>query len=226
MAENGSAFATLAATASLSAVFASLSFSIAYAHAALKIAWPVALVGALSAWLIAAQLLSHLSLNVWGAGFVAFAALLVAPRLFPKQTIEQPRREMSRVEVCLRMLCGAGLTLFVSMVASHVGAQWSGLLSVFPVLGIVLAVFSHKNQGARFSSALLSAMSLGLYSFAAFCLTLAISLPKMPAPSAFLVATLASLIVHFVSRQRLASRSTQPRSMPNFCEHSKLTELP
>lgn len=226
MAENGSAFATLAATASLSAVFASLSFSIAYAHAALKFTWPVALIGALSAWLMAVLLLSHFSLNVWGAGFVAFAALLVAPRLFPKHTIEQPRRDMSHVEVCLRMLCGAGLTLSVSMVASDVGAQWSGLLAVFPVLGIVLAVFSHKNQGAMFSSALLGAMSLGLYSFAAFCFTLAISLPTMPTTGAFLVATLASLIVQFVSRHLLPGLSTRPRIMSNFRGRLKKTELP
>jgi len=207
--ENGPTFAALAASASLSAVLASLSFSIAYAHAAPRVTWPIALLVSLSAWFMAAQLLSHASCDLWVTGCIAFGALLVAPFLFPKQTTERPSRSMGRMEMSLRMLCGACLTLAVSMAASHVGAQWSGLLSVFPVLGIVLAVFSHRNQGAQFSSSLLRSMAVGLYSFATFCLTLAIGLQRMPTPSAFLVATLASLIVQFVSRQRLTGRSTR-----------------
>jgi uncharacterized membrane protein (GlpM family) len=212
--ENGPTFAALAASASLSAVLASLSFSIAYAHAAPRVSWPIALLGSLSAWLMAAKLLSHVSCNVWVSGCIAFGALLVAPFLFPKQTVEQPSRAMGKMEMSLRMLCGACLTLSVSMVSGHVGAQWSGLLSVFPVLGIVLAVFSHRNQGAHFSSSLLRSMSVGLYSFATFCLTLAIGLQRMPTPSVFLAATLACLVVQFLSRQRLTIWSSRRPQAP------------
>ncbi|MEK1843646.1 MAG: hypothetical protein AAAB17_19390, partial [Pseudomonas sp.] len=62
--------------------------------------------------------------------------------------------------------------------ASTVGERWSGLLAVFPVLGSVMAVFSQQTRGPAFTAALLRATATGMYSFAAFCLVLALALPQ------------------------------------------------
>lgn len=211
--EQGSSFAAVAASASLSAVFASVSFSVVYSHVALKHQWPVAIIAALIAWLLVALVLSAASGNILVHGGIALGTLLVAPFAFPQVASELPGRTISRAEICLRMLSGACLTFSVSLAASDVGAKWSGLLSVFPVLGIVLAVFSHRNQGAYFTTALLRAMARGLYSFATFCLTLAIALQNLPKFSAFCIAVLSCLIVQFVSKQFLIDRSARAKML-------------
>jgi hypothetical protein len=76
------------------------------------------------------------------------------------------------------MIAGAALTLVVTMLASTVGERWSGLLAVFPVLGSVMAVFSQQTRGPAFTAALLRATATGMYSFSAFCLVSALTLPS------------------------------------------------
>lgn len=113
-------------------------------------------------------------------------------------------RAFTNLEICCRMLAGACLTVAVTLVAGTVGYQWSGLLAVFPVLGIVLAVFSHRTQGPAFAAALLRGMATGLYSFIAFCFVLSGALPRVGVLFAFAIAVLASVIVQFASKRYLS----------------------
>ncbi len=199
--EHGAGFAAGAATLSLAAVFASVSFSLAYAHACLRSPWPLALVAGLAAWGGAACALAWRPLPA----SVALATLLVAPRLFPPLQVQAATRPTGAVELVLRMLAGAALTVGVTVAAATLGPAWSGLLAVFPVLGIVLAVFSHRKQGAGFAAALLRAMATGLYAFAAFCFVLATGLPAWGTGWAFTAATLAALATQVATRRRFAA---------------------
>lgn len=102
-----------------------------------------------------------------------------------------------------RMIAGAALTLLVTLLASTVGERWSGLLAVFPVLGSVMAVFSQQTRGPAFTAALLRATATGMYSFSAFCLVLALTLPNMGF-AGFGIAVAVSVAMLGVTRQLLA----------------------
>jgi hypothetical protein len=106
------------------------------------------------------------------------------------------------------MAAGAALTLTVSAVASPLGSTTSGLLAVFPVLTIVLAVFSHRANGASFASTLLRAMVTGLYSLVAFCAVLSLALQQTSIPVAFTAAIAVSIAVQVGTRRRLTPRSS------------------
>ena len=174
--ERGAQFAAQAAAASLAAVVASLSFGAAYAWGAVRGRWPAALLGGLAAWGAAAALLARLPASVWASLAAALVALIAAPWIFPPQPAQVPARRLPRTELLLRMVAGVALTFLVTLAAARIGPTWSGLLTVFPVLGIVLAVFSHLSSGPAFVVALFRAMAAGLYGFAAFCLCLALTL--------------------------------------------------
>lgn len=191
--ENGSAFAASAATASTAAVFASVSFSLAYAHVSRRAAWPKALAAALLAWASAAAVLALLPREPLLSLAIAVCTLLVAPAAFPSPEPDVRARSLSQSELVLRMAAGAALTVAVSGLAAAVGSTWSGLLAVFPVLGIVLAVFSHRTGGAAHASALLRSMATGLYSFTAFCSALSFALQVATIPAAFALAFSASI---------------------------------
>ncbi|MBC7955777.1 MAG: hypothetical protein H7Y33_07905 [Cytophagales bacterium] len=206
--EHGAAFASSAAALSLSAVLASVAFSVAYSHAAHRLPWMASLVLGLCAWAAAVFVLSALTVSAAWALVISVITLLAAPRLFPAARVQTGGRTVSTVELVCRMLAGASLTLFVTWVASSVGPAWSGLLAVFPILGIVLAVFSHRSQGSAFAAALLRAMATGLYSFVAFCFVLSVALPPLGVAAAFMLATLATLTVQAGSLRRMARLRT------------------
>lgn len=201
--EQGQAFATHAALAALSAVLAMIAFSVAYTHAAQRLAWPAALAIATLVWAVLASAIAQVPASLGFSMLCAASALLLAPRLFPRvgdlAAAPAPRSD----KLPYRMLAGASLTLAVTLLASTVGERWSGMLAVFPVLGSVLAVFSHQSHGVAFTTVLLRSLTTGLYSFAAFCLVLALALPTL-GMLAFGLAVAVSMLVLGLSKRLLA----------------------
>ncbi|RYF31931.1 MAG: hypothetical protein EOO23_00880 [Comamonadaceae bacterium] len=206
--EQGVLFAANAATAALSAVLASVAFSVAYSRAAQRWPWPQSLLLALIAWSGSALCLSALPACITLSLVVAMFTLIAAPRLFPCTQFSVQARAVTIPELGCRVLAGAALTLAVTFVAGTVGSEWSGLLAVFPVLGIVLAVFSHRTQGPTFAASLLRGMATGLYSFVAFCFILSVGLPHFSIPIAFTGAVLVSLFVQVASKKYLVPASS------------------
>lgn len=199
--ENGNAFAATAATATVTAVLALLGYSVVYAHVAQRAAWPLALAAGVAIWLGIAALLAASSLGLVPSLLLALAGLAIAPRLFPKAVPEQGRG-IGPWELLIRMIAGALLTLAVAAAAAHIGGTWSGLLALFPVLGSVLAVFSHRASGAGFAAALLQGMARGLFSLVAFCAVAAWLLPSQPMPRAFGAAVAVCVVVQLATLRR------------------------
>ena len=202
--EHGAPFTAHAATAALSAVFASVAFSLTYAHAAQRWSWQTAVALGLLAWAMAATSLTTRPLSQAMALVIALLTLLAAPVCFPRKAGKAQSQQLGIAELGLRMLAGAVLTLAVTLSAGHVSPAWSGLLAVFPVLGIVLAVFSHHSQGPAFAAALLKAMVTGLYSFVAFCFTLSMALPLLGTVWSFTIACSGAAAVQLLSKRILA----------------------
>ena len=210
--EQGQVFAAQAATAALSAMFAMIAFCVTYAQVAQRAGWPWALATSMLVWATAAIVLSLIPPSLTFSVIAATTALLAAPYLFPSvQPIVSGVKPKSD-KLLLRMVAGALLTLAVTLLASTVGERWSGLLAVFPVLGSVMAVFSQQTRGPAFTAALLRATATGMYSFAAFCLVLALTLPRLGL-SAFALGVAVSVGMLGVTRRLLAKPALTTRSM-------------
>jgi hypothetical protein len=212
--ERGAQFGADAAAASVSAVFASLSFNTAYAWTSLRVRWLGALGAATAAWWAAAFALAALPRSVWVASAVAFCALIAAPRLLPQAPELPALRPLPRGDLVARMAAGVALTLLVTSAAPQIGPTWSGLLGVFPVLGLVLSVFSHAGSGAAFTVVLLHALARGMWSFASFCLCLALTLPTHGVAVAFVVSAALCLAVQWFAQPRRFARRTSVRWAP------------
>jgi uncharacterized membrane protein (GlpM family) len=210
--EQGQAFAAQAATAALSAMFAMIAFCVTYAQVAQRAAWPWALAVSMLVWALAAIVLSLIPPSLTLSIIAAATALLAAPYLFPsvQPMVSGPKPKSDKL--LLRMAAGALLTLAVTLLASTVGERWSGLLAVFPVLGSVMAVFSQQTRGPAFTAALLRATATGMYSFAAFCLVLALTLPRIGL-TAFVLGVAVSVAMLGVTRRLLAKPAPATRSI-------------
>lgn len=207
--EQGPAFAAQSAVAALSAMFAMIAFCVTYAQVAQRANWPLALLVSLSVWAVLALILSLIPASLPLSIAAAATALLAAPYLFPKvqPVVSGPAPKSDKL--VWRMIAGAALTLVVTMLASTVGERWSGLLAVFPVLGSVMAVFSQQTRGPAFTAALLRATATGMYSFSAFCLVLALTVPSLGF-GGFVVAVAVSVAMLGVTRQLLAKPAPAP----------------
>lgn len=210
--EQGQVFAAQAATAALSAMFAMIAFCVTYAQVAQRAPWPWALAVSLLVWALVAIVLSVIPPSLTFSVIAAATALLAAPYLFPsvQPMVSGPKPKSDKL--LLRMAAGALLTLAVTLLASTVGERWSGLLAVFPVLGSVMAVFSQQTRGPAFTAALLRATATGMYSFAAFCLVLALTLPRIGL-TAFALGVAVSVGMLGVTRRLLAKPAPAIRSI-------------
>jgi uncharacterized membrane protein (GlpM family) len=201
--ERGAPFAAQACIAALSAVMANAAFIAAYSRVCLHARWPAAAAAGLLAWAATALALTRLPASLPLALAVALASLAIAPRLLPPPRTAAASPRTGRVELGLRMAAGALLTVVVTVSAARIGTAWSGVLTAFPVLTLVMAVFSQRGQGADFVVAMQRATIGGLYSFIAFFATLALMLTHDGRiPVSFAAALAATMGVQWSTRHR------------------------
>jgi hypothetical protein len=202
--EQGAVFGVGAAVAALSAIFASEAFNLAYAWTCRWYHFCIAALMGLAAWYVAAIGLTSLP----GTPAVALGAALLgvvsAQTFLPRTHAASKAISITRTDLMMRMVAGAVLTLAVTMLSASLGAQWSGVLTVFPLLGLILSVSSQRAYGPDFVVRLLRGMVLGRFSFAAFCLCLIWMLPRQNAEIAFLVSSVVAVAVQWASRQVVA----------------------
>jgi uncharacterized membrane protein (GlpM family) len=194
--EQGPEFAAQAAQGSLLAVIACVAFGLAYSHSSRKVQWPLAVVLGFLSWLAAAAALAWFPSSLPWAATLTLVVVTAGPLLLPPSANLQSRPvPMARSELAIRMVAGAMLVLIVTVAASEVGTRWTGLMAMFPILGTILGAFSHRQSGAQFVARLFHGMFRGFYSFAAFCVSVALLLGSLPTLGAFVTAVTLALLV-------------------------------
>lgn len=202
--ERGPMFAAQASAASIAAIAASEAFNFAYAWTCRVSGWPVALLAGLVAWALAAVLLVHLPLGLAWSLVVACVAVAVSQLGLPRVDGAVPAGRLGLIDLSMRMLAGALLTLAVTTLSASMGATWSGVLSVFPLLGIVLAVSAQRAHGANFVALLVRGMVIGRASFAAFFCVVAWTVPRFDVLLAFACGAVVSVIVQGATKRLIA----------------------
>lgn len=203
--EQGKHFASLAAGGTLSAVLAIIVFCVAYAWTAKRWGWIGSLLVALTCYAVAVLVLNAASISLYVTFIADIAAILAAPRLFPKIAARRVAPSPSAVDLPLRMAVGAVLVFLVTEFSASLGPRLSGVFAMFPIMTTILAVFSHHSAGKEFAIDLFRGMMLGLYSFSIFFFALTLLLENYSIPLAFAVATTAALAAQLASRRFVGS---------------------
>ena len=196
--ERGVAFGAQAAGAALGAACGTVCFCLAYAWTATRHGWPLAALAGIAAWAATIVLFSFFEGSVAVGLPACLVALVVAPPLFPRRSVPAGAA-LPRHEIVFRMAAGAAVVLVVTGIAAAIGPVWSGLLSAFPTLGTVLAVFSQRASGAAYAGALLRAMCFGMASLVAFFTALALLLPRFGIAAGFIASLAICLAVQWIA---------------------------
>ena len=196
--EQGPTFAARSARATLASEASLGLFCALYARICPRASWRLSVAIGWTGFLAGTLVLDRVDPSLAVAIFLAIATPLVILALMPTPVLPNRGAATSRSEIAVRMGAGVALVLVLTGMAHALGPRLSGLLTVFPVAATVLAVFSHRNQGAAFAVQLLRGLAAGLYCLTAFFATLALALERFGTSRAFVAALAASLAVQLV----------------------------
>jgi hypothetical protein len=192
--DQGSRFATTAALAVLLGTISQAAFAVAYARAEVLLGWPAAAAAGCTVFALSTVGFQRVSLPALPAFALVTASLILATLLMPSSRPTDNRGPASRWDLPLRIVVATALVLVLTGFAPAIGAHLTGLLSPFPVYAGVLAIFAHR-QSSHAANNVLRGLLLGLFSFGAFFLVLALALNRFGIALAFLIATGTALTI-------------------------------
>jgi hypothetical protein len=177
--EQGVEFARSTAAATIGGLAALSSFCFAYSWICRRCGWMLAYGLCCVIFLLIAFftrfLEISLDLNLHQITWLTLAVVLIQLMLFPvlsKQSLSAPA---DTAEIIFRMAFAFLLVLGITKFAEILGPVYSGILTVFPIAGSAIAVFSHRNHSAAHAAQSLKSMMFGLLSMLAFFYVLAFS---------------------------------------------------
>ena len=205
--DQGPAFAEQAAAGSLAGTAAQACFGFCYFWAAERAAWPLALGAGALAFAAAGATLQGLGLPHLALFPIAIAALTLALRAMPAQSVRRVVAALPIWDIPARMTVATALVVSVTAGAAALGPRLSGLLATYPIFATVLAVFAHRLQGSAAARQVLRGLLMGLYGFASFFVVLSLLLPRTSLALAFMGASLAAMLVQGVSFKLMRRRA-------------------
>jgi hypothetical protein len=170
----GPHFAAQASVGILAGTLSQAAFALAYAWCARKWSWGVCLVAATGAFAAVTVVLVYVKASALVTFVAAVVVLGVSLALMPRRS-SIPARAVTLPgwDIPARMAVGTVLVVGLTAAAPLLGPRLAGLISPYPLYATVLAVFSHRLQGAPSAVSVLRGLLLGLFAFAGFFLTVA-----------------------------------------------------
>ena len=208
---HGTAFGATAAAGTLAGGLSQSAFILTFALLAHRWKWLPTLTASTLAFAAFTAVLQQLTLPIIPLYVLVFLVFLLVLMVLPRQTHPEAATEglPSKWDIPLRMVIATVFVVLITSLAPGFGPRLTGLVSPFPLITSILAVFALEQHGADAAVSVLRGVTMGLFSFASFFFVLGILL----VPAGILVAFIAAILVELVSqaitlwliqRQRLA----------------------
>jgi hypothetical protein len=193
--EYGLAFATKAAVGNLAGQVSMCVFCLTYSLLAQKSSWKVSAPLAVSAFLLTTFVLNQVSWQLLPAFIILALAIALVASIVPQRRVAVAVTAPPKWDLPARIAIATTFVIVLTTVANVLGPQLSGLISTFPIFGVVFAVFTHSQQGSQAAANLLRGIVLGSVAYACFFLTIALCLIPIGMALTYVLALLAALVV-------------------------------
>lgn len=194
----GAAFAAASAIVTLAAIAGQAAYFLAFAHAARRAPWPVALAAGWSAFALVACAVAVLPLNAGTALALAVAGLAAAWRWLPHPAGDATLPAIPAAELRLRLVAAVALAAVILWSAQAFGPVVSGVLLSVPVTGSIMPAFTLALYGPDAVARLARGFIVGLSGFTAFFFAVgafAVSAGVTPAFVGGAAAALAAVVI-------------------------------
>jgi len=196
--QQGTGYAHEAAAASVLGMISLVAFCVLYATAAPRCAPGVALLAGAGAFAAGTLLLLHIFLPLVPSASLAMGVISGGAWLLrqkPRAPSGAEARRGSSDLLTWRVLITAVMVLTLTSAARGLSAHLAGLLTPFPIITAVMAVFTQSQDGSAAVIVLLGGLVRALVSYLAFFIVAAALLGHLPLVPTFGLATLATLVV-------------------------------
>ncbi|WP_018623091.1 hypothetical protein [Spirosoma luteum] len=199
--EQGKTFGIHSIQGSMTGILALISFCFSYASLSRKLTWLPTLLLSYGLYTITAVIFNYLQLSLWLSYGVVLGCVLLALRLFPVpgNTAITPRR--LPFDILIRMLVATLFVLVITGLATVLGPNWSGILTPFPILTSILAIFTHTLQGSDATILTLRGLLIGLFGFTTFLFLQAFLLPEFSVAISFGIAFLVNAGINLIANR-------------------------
>jgi hypothetical protein len=155
----------------------------------------------------------HLTL-AWSLVFVSAAlGLLVVLTGDPGEA--RPAPEPPKWDMPLRMAMTGVLVVAVSLGAGYLGPGVAGLLAPIPILGAIMAVFTHRRCGAEAARGLLHGAVVGSWGGVAFFTAVVLLLGSVSPVAAYVIALCAAALTGAAALRLSTARLPSGRFGPD-----------
>jgi hypothetical protein len=160
----------------------------------------LALISATISFGFATLIFSQFDLNPFEALLIVLLFLTIGLKLLSGKVQEVRNGNIYRPkwDLVARMLVATVVVFLITESAPIVGAHTAGLISPFPILAAILAIFAHIQQGKEQALISLYGLAIGLFTPTMFFFILSSLLTEIGYLS-FLYATLAAVIIQIIS---------------------------
>lgn len=194
-AEQGSSFAASAAANSILSLTPVALFSVVYGRLSDTRRVPTCAICGFGVFLLSLHCLQKSGFSFLAAWITGFLAISIGLMLTPSKIPTRFQIRYPQWDLPARIISATAMVLIITLSASFLGSQWSGLLSPIPVLAWPLCLFVHHQQGGDGARAVLRGILEGAYGVLIFYTIVATGLAILPPILVYAVAIVASVAV-------------------------------
>ena len=202
--EQGSEFAQSAIPGVLVGIISWLVFCFTYIVVGQKYNILISVLAGYTTYLLTGALIENLipvlNVNVWF--LVTLFLIILSLKYFPEvKVLNRDKQRSLRFEILLRMIFITAFVIGITYFADLLGPNWSGILTPFPIMTAVLAIFVHYTQGITHVRTLFIGFYTGIFGFTTFLYLQAHLLPIMTIGNAFLLGLVVNVLVTLLMRK-------------------------
>jgi len=204
--ERGKAFGIQAVPGILIGIASLVGFCYCYARLAPHLSGIWTLLIAYSVFVTIALLSTAVNLSLLPSYGIVMGSVLLTLRYFPKPAIAATPIKRLPYDLPIRMVVATLFVVGITGLAAVLGPTWSGILTPFPIITSILAVFTHYLQGSSASIITLRGIVMGLLGFTTFLFLQAFFLPKFSIAESFFFALLINGTINFIVSKTASQR--------------------
>lgn len=197
--EQGKAFGINSIQGAMTGILALISFCVSYAAFSRKLTWLPTLLISYGLYTATALLFKYLQLTLLVSYAVVIGSVLLGLRVFPSPIGPPVAARRLPFDIPIRMVVATLFVLAITQLASVLGPNWSGILTPFPIMTTILAIFSHTLQGSRAAITTLRGLVIGLLGFTTFLFLQAFLLNEFSIALSFGIALAVNVLINVVA---------------------------
>lgn len=196
--EHGKNFGIQAVPGILTGILSLIGFCYCYARLAPYLAGLWALLLSYLVFVLIALLFTAINLDLLTSYGVVMGSVLLTLRFFPTPAVAAPVVRRLPYDLPIRMVVATLFVIGITGLAALLGPTWSGILTPFPIITSILAVFTQYLQGSSAAIVTLRGIVMGLLGFTTFLFLQAFLLPEFSVEQSFFLALLINGTINLV----------------------------